>query len=93
MKPIKQQKSVNDVSTIDAGNEVCWITYKPVYKKAYQSALLQSTNNFSNGSIPSRSYEYINLLKTGSSSEEHSASNSSCKSSWVIIINIIMNSD
>lgn len=83
MKPIKQQKSVNDVHTIDSGQEV-WITYKPVYKQAYPSALLQSTNNFSNGSIPSRSYEYINLLKTGSSSEEHSASNSSCKP-WIII--------
>ncbi|KAH8406965.1 hypothetical protein KR222_001732 [Zaprionus bogoriensis] len=77
MKPIKPQKSDNDVHSVGKAAQELWISYKPVYKQAYQSALLQSTGNFSNGSIPSRSYEYINLLKTGSSSEEHSTNSSS----------------
>ncbi|KAH8388291.1 hypothetical protein KR093_002991 [Drosophila rubida] len=76
MKPIKYQKSVNDMDAIHSSQEL-WTSYKPVYKQPYQSALLQSANNFSNGSIPSRSYEYINLMKGNSSSEERSTNSSS----------------
>ncbi|XP_032597469.1 ankyrin repeat and sterile alpha motif domain-containing protein 1B isoform X2 [Drosophila grimshawi] len=77
MKPVRPQKSFNDVHTLEPRVDQMWISYKPVYKQPYQSALLQDSNNFSNGSIPSRSYEYINLLKTtGSSSEEQSTTNS-----------------
>ncbi|KAM8704793.1 hypothetical protein ACLKA7_009274 [Drosophila subpalustris] len=80
MKPIKYQKSVNDMDDMDVSQDQLWTSYKPVYKQAYQSALLQTANNFSNGSIPSRSYEYINLMKTGSSSEERSTNSGSATS-------------
>ncbi|XP_034485188.1 ankyrin repeat and sterile alpha motif domain-containing protein 1B isoform X2 [Drosophila innubila] len=80
MKPIKYQKSVNDMDDALYASQELWTTYKPVYKQAYPSALLQTTNNFSNGSIPSRSYEYINLIKTNSSSEERSTNSSSVTS-------------
>ncbi|XP_017874740.1 PREDICTED: ankyrin repeat and sterile alpha motif domain-containing protein 1B isoform X1 [Drosophila arizonae] len=71
MKPIRPQKSVSDMHTLEPREEL-WSSYKPVYKLPYQSALLGSAQTFSNGSIPSRSYEYINLLKPSSSSEERS---------------------
>ncbi|XP_064553330.1 uncharacterized protein LOC135438777 isoform X3 [Drosophila montana] len=76
MKPIRPQKSVNDVHNLEPRQEL-WISYKPVYQQPYQSALLQSSNSFSNASIPSRSYEYINLLKPSSSSEEQSLNSTS----------------
>ncbi|XP_023163625.2 ankyrin repeat and sterile alpha motif domain-containing protein 1B isoform X2 [Drosophila hydei] len=77
MKPIRPQKSVSDMHDLEP-REALWHSYKPVYKQPYQSALLCSTQNFSNISIPSRSYEFINLLKPSSSSEEQvSQSNSS----------------
>ncbi|ALC46779.1 CG11168, partial [Drosophila busckii] len=76
MKPVKQQRSANDVNGFEPTPDI-WITYKPVYKEAYQSSLLQSSNNFSNGSIPSRSYEYINMLKSGYNSEEPTISTNS----------------
>ncbi|XP_034112276.1 ankyrin repeat and sterile alpha motif domain-containing protein 1B isoform X2 [Drosophila albomicans] len=76
MKPIKYQKSVNDMDAIHSSQEL-WTSYKPVYKQPYQSALLQTANNFSNGSIPSRSYEYLNMMKGNSSSEEPASIHSS----------------
>ncbi|XP_030369851.1 ankyrin repeat and sterile alpha motif domain-containing protein 1B isoform X2 [Scaptodrosophila lebanonensis] len=79
MKPIKAQKSVNDMDTIEHCKQSqmeLWPSYQPVYKQPYQSALLQQSGNFSGGSVPSRSYEFINMLKNSSGSEDNSASSS-----------------
>ncbi|XP_002073748.3 ankyrin repeat and sterile alpha motif domain-containing protein 1B isoform X1 [Drosophila willistoni] len=77
MKPIKQQKSLNDVAEIGGGSKDMLLCYQPVYKQPYQSALLQTTNNFSSSSVPSQSYEYINLLRNGGSGSEDNATTSS----------------
>ncbi|KAH8278863.1 hypothetical protein KR018_010522 [Drosophila ironensis] len=70
MKPIPYQRSYGDVTDTREEDRIAWISYKPVYKQP-------QLPSFSNGSVPSRSYEYINLLKNGSASDDNSASTSS----------------
>ncbi|XP_017124125.1 ankyrin repeat and sterile alpha motif domain-containing protein 1B isoform X1 [Drosophila elegans] len=70
MKPIVQQKSCDELNATDL-----WANYKPVYKQHILPSF-RTCSDISNGSVPSRSYEYINLLKNGSTSDENSASTS-----------------
>ncbi|XP_017023659.1 ankyrin repeat and SAM domain-containing protein 1A isoform X1 [Drosophila kikkawai] len=82
MKPILQQKSFGDVNELQAADGDCdgdgdlWASYKPVYKQPTLPSF-RTCSDISNGSVPSRSYEYINLLRNGSASDDNSASTSS----------------
>ncbi|XP_034659987.1 ankyrin repeat and sterile alpha motif domain-containing protein 1B isoform X1 [Drosophila subobscura] len=81
MKPIILQKSFNDVHTIkgDRDNREHWETYKPVYKQP-QLPSFQTFSDISSASVPSRSYEYINLLKNGSGSDDNNSASTSSNS-------------
>ncbi|KAH8383511.1 hypothetical protein KR009_009014 [Drosophila setifemur] len=76
MKPILHQKSFTDVTDIRGEGKEAFSSYKPVYKQHHLPSL-RTFGDISNGSVPSRSYEYINLLKNGSVSDDNSASTSS----------------
>ncbi|XP_016981985.2 ankyrin repeat and sterile alpha motif domain-containing protein 1B [Drosophila rhopaloa] len=73
MKPIVQQKSCDDMNCIRGDGTDAWASYKPVYKQQ-MLPIFRTFNDVSNGSVPSRSYEYINMLRNGSTSDENSAS-------------------
>jgi len=75
MKPIVQQRSCDNMDDIRSDGGDLWISYKPVYKQPVLPSF-RTGNDISNGSVPSRSYEYINLLKNESTSDDNSASTS-----------------
>ncbi|XP_017079982.2 ankyrin repeat and sterile alpha motif domain-containing protein 1B isoform X1 [Drosophila eugracilis] len=76
MKPIIQQKSCDNMTDIKSDGRDPWSSYKPVYKQPILPSF-RTGSDISNGSVPSRSYEYINLLRNGSASDDNSASTSS----------------
>ncbi|XP_016999144.2 ankyrin repeat and SAM domain-containing protein 1A isoform X3 [Drosophila takahashii] len=76
MKPIVQQKSCDNMIDIRSDDRDLWTGYKPVYKQPVLPSF-QTGSDISNGSVPSKSYEYINLLRNGSTSDVNSASTSS----------------
>ncbi|KPU80498.1 uncharacterized protein Dana_GF16312, isoform B [Drosophila ananassae] len=75
MRPILHQKSHDDVANIRAEESDSWVSYKPVYKQPHLPSF--RTLGMSNGSVPSQSYEFINLLRNGSTSDDNSASTTS----------------
>ncbi|EDW43579.1 GM26644 [Drosophila sechellia] len=76
MKPIMHQKSCDNMSDFRTNGVNLWSSYKPVYKQPMLPRF-RTDSDISNGSVPSRSYEYINLLRNGSHSDDNSASTSS----------------
>ncbi|XP_016961317.1 ankyrin repeat and sterile alpha motif domain-containing protein 1B isoform X1 [Drosophila biarmipes] len=76
MKPIVQQRSCDNMDAMQSDGRDLWISYKPVYKQPTLPSFRMGSD-ISNGSVPSRSYEYINLLKNESTSDDNSASTSS----------------
>ncbi|EDW24903.1 GL24400 [Drosophila persimilis] len=79
MKPITLQKSFNDVHTIQDDSRNHWESYKPVYKQPHLPSF-QTFGDISSASVPSRSYEYINLLKNGSASDDNNSASTSSNS-------------
>ncbi|KAH8268172.1 hypothetical protein KR026_001363 [Drosophila bipectinata] len=75
MRPILHQKSYGDVTNIRAEESDSWASYKPVYKQPHLPSF--RTLEMSNGSVPSQSYEFINLLRNGSTSDDNSPSTTS----------------
>nr|NP_001262939.1 uncharacterized protein Dmel_CG11168, isoform D [Drosophila melanogaster]NP_651311.2 uncharacterized protein Dmel_CG11168, isoform A [Drosophila melanogaster]AAF56367.1 uncharacterized protein Dmel_CG11168, isoform A [Drosophila melanogaster]AGB96319.1 uncharacterized protein Dmel_CG11168, isoform D [Drosophila melanogaster] len=76
MKPIIHQKSCDNMSDFRTNGSNLLTSYKPVYKQPMLPSF-RMDSDISNGSVPSRSYEYINLLRNGSHSDDNSASTSS----------------
>ncbi|XP_022217375.2 ankyrin repeat and sterile alpha motif domain-containing protein 1B isoform X2 [Drosophila obscura] len=80
MKPIILQKSFNDVHTNkDDNRDHHWESYKPVYKQPHLPSF-QTFSDISSASVPSRSYEYINLLRNGSGSDDNNSASISSNS-------------
>lgn len=94
IKPILQQKSfgdMNELQAADGDDGDLWSSYKPVYKQPTLPSF-RTCSDVSNGSVPSRSYEYINLLRNGSASDDNSASTSSkCEYTFGILVSFKTN--